>query len=57
MFVQTLPLRHYPAADKTFLHFLEEVKGNVLTAFEHAEYPFEELVGSLPLSRDTSRNP
>ncbi|EFM11233.1 amino acid adenylation domain protein [Paenibacillus curdlanolyticus YK9] len=57
MFVQTLPLRHYPAAGKTFLHFLEEVKGNVLAAFEHAEYPFEELVGSLPLSRDTSRNP
>ncbi|WP_321163089.1 condensation domain-containing protein, partial [Paenibacillus alvei] len=44
MFVNTLAIRSMPSADKTFRSYLEEMKQLALTAFEHAEYPFEELV-------------
>ncbi|RED56618.1 non-ribosomal peptide synthetase [Cohnella lupini] len=57
MFVNTLAMRSYPSGDKTFAAFLREVKGMALEAFEHQEYPFEELVEKLDLTRDMSRNP
>ncbi|MCP4216695.1 MAG: amino acid adenylation domain-containing protein, partial [bacterium] len=57
MFVNTLALRNYPVADKTFLHFLEEVKGGTLSALENQEYQFEDLVEKMDLERDPSRNP
>lgn len=57
MFVNTLAMRNHPAADKTFDQFLAEVKQNSLEAFQHQEYPFEELVDRLKLRRDLSRNP
>ncbi|MEW9702980.1 condensation domain-containing protein, partial [Paenibacillus sp. SI8] len=57
MFVGTLALRQFPAADKTFEAYLEEVKHGLLQAYEHQEYPFEELVEKLALPRDVSRNP
>ncbi|NBD28395.1 non-ribosomal peptide synthetase, partial [Paenibacillus glycinis] len=57
VFVNTLALRSYPTGEKTFASFLEEVKACTLLAFEHQEYPFEELVGQLELTRDLSRNP
>ncbi|NBD27993.1 non-ribosomal peptide synthetase, partial [Paenibacillus glycinis] len=43
--------------EKTFASFLQEVKACTLLAFEHQEYPFEELVGQLELPRDLSRHP
>jgi fengycin family lipopeptide synthetase D len=57
MFVNTLALRNYPSAGKTFEQFLDDVKTNALSAYENQDYPFEELVESLQLKRDTSRNP
>ncbi|WP_338552863.1 non-ribosomal peptide synthase/polyketide synthase [Paenibacillus sp. KS-LC4] len=57
MFVNTLALRNYPAGDKTFASFLEEVKETTLGAFDHQDYPFEELVERLNVQRDASRNP
>ncbi|MGY4761753.1 non-ribosomal peptide synthetase [Paenibacillus caseinilyticus] len=57
MFVGTLALRHYPAGDKTFASYLQEVKEGLLGAYEHQEFPFEELVEQLDLPRDLSRNP
>lgn len=57
MFVNTLALRNYPEAEKQFDHFLQEVKTNALATYENQDYPFEELVDSLSLKRDTSRNP
>lgn len=57
MFVNTLALRNYPQADKTFGQFLQEVKTNAVNAYSHQDYPFEELVDSLNLKRDTTRNP
>jgi len=57
MFVNTLVMRNAPEASKTFRAFLEEVKANALEAYDHQDYPFDELVEQLHLPRDTSRNP
>jgi amino acid adenylation domain-containing protein len=57
MFVNTLAIRNFPHRDKTFKTFLKEVKVRTLEAFENQEYPFEELVEMISISRDTSRNP
>ncbi|WP_140397831.1 non-ribosomal peptide synthetase, partial [Paenibacillus apiarius] len=57
MFVNTLALRMYPARKKSFAAYLQEVKQTALGAFEHGDYPFEELVEQVVRGRDTSRNP
>ncbi|MFC0210899.1 non-ribosomal peptide synthase/polyketide synthase [Paenibacillus chartarius] len=57
MFVNTLAIRSYPAAEKSFLDYLQEVQQRALQAFENQDYPFEELVEKLDLKRDLSRNP
>jgi len=57
MFVNTLAMRNYPSGDKTFMDFLDEVKEKALQAFENQEYEFDELVETIVLQRDTSRNP
>ncbi|MEW9712961.1 amino acid adenylation domain-containing protein [Paenibacillus sp. SI92] len=57
MFVNTLALRSYPAGNKSFDNYLQEVKEHVLQAFEHQDYPFEELIERLDIKRDLSRNP
>jgi tyrocidine synthetase-3 len=57
MFVNTLAVRSRPASEKTFETFLGEVKADLLNAYEHQDYPFEELVEQAALNRDVSRNP
>ncbi|MCL2122007.1 MAG: amino acid adenylation domain-containing protein, partial [Clostridiales bacterium] len=57
MFVNTLALRGYPSADKTFLAFLAEIKEHTLGVLENQEYPFEQLLEDVRLRRDMSRNP
>ncbi|MGG0811184.1 condensation domain-containing protein, partial [Paenibacillus alvei] len=57
MFVNTLAIRNRPLGNKTFQSFLAEVKETTLGAFEHQDYPFEELVDRLHLQWDPSRNP
>lgn len=57
MFVGTLPLRTYPAGEKTFEEYLLEIKDTALNAYENQDYPFEDLVRQLDLQRDTSRHP
>jgi tyrocidine synthetase-3 len=57
MFVNTLAFRNYPSPDQSFASFLEEVKEQALQVYEHQDYPFEILVESLDIQRDTSRNP
>jgi amino acid adenylation domain-containing protein len=57
MFVNTIAIRNFPTAEKTFASFLSEVKGRALNAFENQEYQFEDLVDQLSPRRDTSRNP
>ncbi|HEX3048370.1 MAG TPA: amino acid adenylation domain-containing protein [Bacillota bacterium] len=57
IFINTLALRNYPAGPKTFREFLEEVKKNSIQAFRNQDYSFENLVETLGLQRDLSRNP
>ncbi|HLP62593.1 MAG TPA: condensation domain-containing protein, partial [Candidatus Deferrimicrobium sp.] len=57
MFVNTLPIRNYPARNKTFREFLAEVRDHALGAFENQDYPFDELVIDLGLQGAGNRNP
>jgi amino acid adenylation domain-containing protein len=57
MFVNTLALRNFPRADRTFKDFLAEVKERTLAALENQDYPFEDLVERAAPRRDRSGNP
>ena len=57
MFVNTLPLRNFPAPQKTFNQFLGEVKERTLKAFDNQGYQFEDMVERIDVERDFSRNP
>jgi iturin family lipopeptide synthetase A len=57
VFINTLPVRSCPSADKTLESFLQQVKETTLQAFDHQDYPFEDLVDKLAVPRDTSRSP
>jgi hypothetical protein len=57
MFIDTLVLRNYPAGEKTFSLFLQEVKERFLQAFENSGYPFETLVEKTLYEREPNRNP
>lgn len=57
MFVQTIPMRNRCSREMTFAEFIRQVQDNTLQAFEHQDYPFEDLVNGLNVKRDLSRNP
>ncbi|MGC5773689.1 amino acid adenylation domain-containing protein [Paenibacillus pabuli] len=57
VFINTVAIRSYPAKDKTFAEYLEEVRHSSIGAFENQSYPFEMLVEKLNIRRDPSRNP
>ena len=50
-------MRNYPGGEKSFDEFVKEVRNRVLDAVENQEYPFEQLVEKLSVSRDAGRNP
>ncbi|WP_143088770.1 non-ribosomal peptide synthetase, partial [Paenibacillus algorifonticola] len=57
MFVNTLAIRSYPLGEKSFRSFLKEIQETTMQAYENQDYPFEELVEKVRVSRDVSRNP
>ncbi len=57
MFVNTLAMKGKPERSKSYKDFLAEIKESCLKAYENQEYPFEDLVDSLDIKRDISRNP
>ncbi|MCP4152585.1 MAG: AMP-binding protein, partial [bacterium] len=57
MFVNTLALRTKPRSESTYRQFLREVTERTLADFENQEYQFEELVETVAVTRDASRNP
>ncbi|MBB5647621.1 non-ribosomal peptide synthetase [Pedobacter cryoconitis] len=57
MFANTLALRSYPEGTKTYRDYLSEVKQVALQCFDNQGYQYEDLVSSLKIDRDTSRNP
>ena len=54
---KTLALRQFPTARKSFPVFLEEVKTNVINAFDNQLYPFNRLVEKLEIPTKPGRNP
>ncbi len=57
MFVNTLALRNYPAAHKTFRQFAGEVRERTLQAFENQDFLYEDLVEKVLQTRPQNRNP
>lgn len=57
MFVNTLPIRSYPKANKTFAEFLGEVRGILLKAYECQDYQLDMLLDKLNIRREPDRNP
>ena len=57
MFVNTLALRNKVEHSVSFHDFANSIKDYCLSAFQHQNYPFDELVKDLNVKRDTSRNP
>jgi amino acid adenylation domain-containing protein len=57
LFINTLPLRLQVEAGQSFLQVLEGVKQRALQAYEHHEYPFDQLVELINPARDLSRTP
>lgn len=57
MVANTLPLRNYPAAHKTWREFLQEVRGNTIQAFENQDYQLEQLLEKMGISPSANRNP
>ncbi|UCH97685.1 MAG: AMP-binding protein, partial [Candidatus Aminicenantes bacterium] len=57
MFVNTLAIRSEPGGEKTFIHYLKEIKQIALSGYENQAYQFEELLERLEIKRDISRNP
>ncbi|WP_368657017.1 amino acid adenylation domain-containing protein [Metabacillus halosaccharovorans] len=53
----TLPLRNYPSAHKTWRQFLQEVRENTIQAFENQDYQLEQLLEKLGISPSVNRNP
>ncbi|MBL0385637.1 amino acid adenylation domain-containing protein [Tumebacillus sp. ITR2] len=57
LFINTLPLRLHVEPGLSFLQLLEQVKQRALQAYEHHEYPFDQLVEEINPARDLSRTP
>lgn len=57
MFVNILAIKGCPSEDKRFDVLLAEISEFCIKAYDNQEYPFEELVQSIHVVRDMSRNP
>ncbi|MFD2673097.1 amino acid adenylation domain-containing protein [Marinicrinis sediminis] len=57
MFVNILPLRTAISGEDSFSQTMQQVKNHVWQAFEHQDYPFDELVRKLQVKRVQGRNP
>ncbi|MGN7414456.1 amino acid adenylation domain-containing protein [Paenibacillus sp. SAF-068] len=57
MFVNTLALRNQLPGELSLDEFIRRVKSNFVEAQEHGEFPLEDLLEHLQLSRDLSRHP
>ncbi|WP_103070892.1 non-ribosomal peptide synthetase [Aquimarina sediminis] len=57
MFVNTLAIRLHPKSNTNFRSYLKGVGKKTLTCFDHQEYPYEELIEDLGLTRSNKINP
>jgi amino acid adenylation domain-containing protein len=52
-----LPIQSHIAGPETFLAYLKAMRGILLDAYEHQDYPFANLINKLNLQRDSSHSP
>ncbi|BCJ96172.1 hypothetical protein acsn021_37410 [Anaerocolumna cellulosilytica] len=57
LFLNYLPLKKSISQSERFIDFLIGVNKIVMDAFENQDYPFDDLIEKLKLSRDINRNP
>lgn len=57
MFVNTLALRSRLSPQSTLEEFLNQIKREIIAAFDNQDVPFEKLVEQLDIRRCASRNP
>lgn len=57
MFANSVVFRGKPQAHKKWLTFLSEIKAMSLSAYDHQDYPFIDLVDDLITDRDAARHP
>ena len=57
VFINILALRNQVAADDSLHTFLQRVHQTSMKSLENQDYPYEQLVNDLDVTRDTSRNP
>ncbi|MGA9382195.1 MAG: condensation domain-containing protein, partial [Phormidium sp.] len=52
-----LPIRSELKGNPTFEEYLQQMRSTLLSAYEHRDYPFAQLLNQLNLERDNSRSP
>ncbi|MCP4220803.1 MAG: amino acid adenylation domain-containing protein [bacterium] len=57
LFINTLVLRNYPATEKSFSVFLQEVKATSIDAFRHQEHQYDDVLEKSGLCCERGRNP
>jgi len=57
MFVNSLPMKAKVNSNLSFKDFVNNIKNICLENYKYQDYPFDELVDKLNISKDTSRNP
>ncbi|OOM76970.1 plipastatin synthase subunit C [Clostridium puniceum] len=57
MFINMIPIKNRVCEKLRFEEYLQEIKKNVLQAFKNKDYSFDDMVKSLQVERDNSRNP
>lgn len=50
-FVNTVALRSFPAKERSYLQFQEEVKQTISAALENQDYQYDELINQLPYNQ------
>ncbi|MFB2836378.1 MupA/Atu3671 family FMN-dependent luciferase-like monooxygenase, partial [Floridanema evergladense] len=50
-----LPIRSQLSGNPTFAEYIKQMRGTLLQAYEHQDYPFAQLLNKLNLPRDNSR--
>jgi len=56
-YLGALPIRTTFSKEDTITNLFQKIKQNTLGAYSHQVYPYDELVDTLQLTRDMSRNP
>jgi amino acid adenylation domain-containing protein/non-ribosomal peptide synthase protein (TIGR01720 family) len=52
-----LPIRSHIVGDETVLAYLKTIRGILLEAYEHQDYPFANLINKLNIKRESSHTP